>query len=58
MQIKNIIKITVIVGAIFIGAVAKANLYKVTNVPVAAERDSALAAKEAALAEGQVVAFK
>ena len=55
---KNIIKITVIVGAIFIGAVAKANLYKVTNVPVAAERDSALAAKEAALAEGQVVAFK
>ena len=36
---------------------AWADLYTVTGVPVAAERTSALQAKEAALAEGQVTAF-
>ena len=39
------------------GINAWAGLYTITGVPVAAERATALQAKEAALAEGQVVAF-
>lgn len=37
---------------------AQANLYRVENVSVEAERASALEAKEAALAQGQVAAFR
>ncbi|MBQ3696237.1 MAG: DUF2066 domain-containing protein [Alphaproteobacteria bacterium] len=55
---KSIIKLIVLFGIVCTLNTAKANLYKVENVQVAAERASALEAKEAALAEGQVVAFK
>lgn len=58
MQMKNFIKIAIVCCLTLCGTMAKANLYRVANVPVAAERSSALEAKEAALAEGQVVAFK
>ena len=58
MQMKNFIKIAIICCLTLCGTMAKANLYRVANVPVAAERSSALEAKEAALAEGQVIAFK
>ena len=57
MKIKNILKF-ILVNLVFMSASSVfANLYKVTNVPVAAVRSSALEAKEAALAEGQVEAF-
>ena len=46
-----------LLGALWIN-VASAQLYKVDNVAVSAERASAMEAKEAALAEGQVVAFQ
>ena len=58
MQMKNIIKVLIAFGVICWAGSARANLYKVTGVPVVAERSSAMEAKEAALAEGQVVAFK
>ena len=58
MKIKNVMQVILLVGCICWQNVALANLYRVTNVPVAAERSSAMAAKEAALAEGQVIAFK
>ena len=57
MKIKNVLKL--IWGSFLIVSAhsALADLYKVTNVPVSAVRSSAMEAKEAALAEGQVVAF-
>ncbi len=58
MQMKNVVKIMIVLCAAMWGTSAKANLYRVSGVSVAAERSSALEAKEAALAEGQVVAFK
>ena len=58
MKTKNVIKVVLFLGVVFGMGRAEANLYRVANVPVVAERESALAAKEAALAEGQVVAFK
>ncbi len=58
MQMKNFIKMLTLCGVVFCGTTVKANLYRVTNIPVVAERSSALEAKEAALAEGQVMAFK
>ena len=58
MQMKKIIEVIIALGLICWTGSVKANLYKVTGVPVVAERSSAVAAKEAALAEGQVVAFR
>ena len=55
---KNLIKIAMFCVISLVATVASANLYRVSNVAVVAERSSALEAKEAALAEGQVVAFK
>ncbi len=55
---KKILKIAFMgVGVLWLN-VAKANLYRIENVPVSAESTSALAAKETALAEGQVEAFQ
>ena len=55
---KNLSKILIMACLVLWENMAWANLYKVTNVPVVAERSSALEAKEAALAEGQMEAFK
>lgn len=54
---KKMLKIMLMAVVLMWGRVAWANLYLVENVPVSAESSSALAAKEAALAAGQVVAF-
>ena len=57
MQMKKIFQLVFcLLGLLWLN-VAHAQLYKVENVPVEAERASAMEAKEAALAEGQVEAF-
>ena len=55
---KKFFQITVILTFILATKVAVAQLYRVENVAVEAERASALEAKEAALASGQLTAFK
>jgi len=55
---KKIFQIALIFVGLFWVGVVRAQLYRVTNVAVAAESSSALEAKEAALAEGQLVAFQ
>lgn len=57
MKIQNILKCLFVSMILLENGVVLANLYKVTNVPVSAERESALAAKDAALSAGQLTAF-
>ena len=56
-NIQLFLKTTLVMVLTLGGINAWAGLYTITGVPVAAERATALQAKEAALAEGQVVAF-
>jgi len=57
MKIKDLLKIVMAACSVAFVSPVHANLYRVEGVAVSAERSSALAAKEAALASGQLTAF-
>jgi len=57
MKIKTILGIVIACCGVAFVCPVKANLYRVENVAVSAESTSALAAKDAALASGQLTAF-